>query len=225
MKHRRAHARKKKSGAIRRVRFSINPRHKARKSPRRHRAFRRNPRRRGRVHFRRNPAGLSTKGLMRQAMPALIGGAGAVAVDVALSYVPGIPDDWKTGWKGYGLKAVAAVGLGYAVGKVMGRENGHLVTMGGLVVVAYSAIANALKSAAPAVAAKAATVSGMSDYTDYGMGAYMPRRPASLGYVSPAPVLQNTGAYMPPSNVGAYMQRNFASMTDAASMGNWGDGM
>ena len=107
-------------------------------------------------------------------------------------------------------------------GKVLGRKRGELVTMGAVTVVMYSTIRTALKSAVPTLPGMAGL--GMTDYTPYRMGAYMPGPTGTpgirgLGYASPAAVV---GGAMSP-RMGAYMPR--APMNVVSTMGDYGDGM
>lgn len=125
------------------------------------------------------------KGITSKLIPAGIGGLGAVALDVTLASLP-VPDMLKTGPIAIATKIAGALGLGWVAGMLIGRENGKLVTMGALTVVAYNVIRGVAQQVLPA------TTPGLSDYTDYGMG--------GLGWVSPAPVL---GAYQP-NGLGAY---------------------
>jgi hypothetical protein len=170
---------------------------------RRHRARRRrstvivarriNPRRRHRVHHRRyrhrarNPR-FSIGGVTRALLPAAIGGAGAVGLDIALGYASGfLPPALTTGYGKVVVQIAGAFGLGMVAGKVMGREKGHAVTLGALTVALYSLIKTTVRQAAP-------TLPGLSGIDGLGyMGAYMP---PSLGYTNAAPALQGFGAYM-----------------------------
>lgn len=58
---------------------------------------------------RRNP--IRSGGVMGQVQSAGVGALGALALDVALGYIP-IPDTLKAGYVGYAFKGVAAIGLG-----------------------------------------------------------------------------------------------------------------
>lgn len=182
--------------------------HAKRRHVRRHKARRRsvvvigrrvNPRRKihhrkRRFHRRRNPR-VSMSGVMRALVPAAIGGAGAVAVDIGVGYlgsVASIPDFLKTGYGKVGLQALAAFGMGFIAKKAgVSGEKANAVVLGALTVTAYSLIRNLVKSAAP-------TVPGLSgDFRD-NIGAYMQ---PSLGYMNPAPMvngMEGVGAYMQP---------------------------
>lgn len=150
-----------------------------------------NPRRRHRAHAkrhhrarRRNPR-FSVGSITRSLIPAAIGGAGAVALDIALGYVP-LPDMLKTGYAKVAVQIAGAFALGMIAGKVLGKDKGHAVTAGALTVAAYSLVKTVVKQAAP-------TLPGLAgDYEAMRMGAYMQ---PSLGYTNAAPSL---GAYMQP---------------------------
>jgi len=157
-----------------------------------------NPRRH-RVHARRrrhNPRLFSTSGLMQQIVPAAIGGAGAVALEIGLSYLPAAtPAFLMSGIGNKLLKVGGAIALGMIAGKVLGREKGKAVAAGALTVVAYGMIRDAVKQVAP-------TVPGLSGFDGLsGDSAY-----------NPAAYLQGMGAYMDNSansfqaaQMGAYM--------------------
>lgn len=168
---------------------AVNPRR------RRHRSHgirrrRRNPRAIGRS--------LSVRGIVSQLIPAATGAVGAVGLDIALSYIP-VPDAYKTGWIGTGVKIAGAIGLGMLAGRFVGRERGKLFTAGALTVIAYQVVRGL---ASQALGDKVKGLSGVADFTDLqlssniagdGMGAYM--RPALAGpglgaYMNPAGLLQ-----------------------------------
>lgn len=184
-RHRRSTARRH----VKRIR-ARNPAHRVHHR-RRHRRMRaRNPR-------------FDIKGIISNYLvPAGIGGAGALALDVGLSYVP-LPDMLKTGIPNAAVKVAGALALGYVGGKVLGREKGKAIAAGALTVVAYNLIRKLVQTYVP-------NVPGLSgDYSDMQMGAYMGAGPT--GY-NPAPMLQGMGAYMDPNlaslqraQMGAYM--------------------
>lgn len=214
----------------------INPRRRRRRKNARHRSRRRrhaNPRHfRMRRRRRRNPRGLGGIGRALSPMtivrgtviPAAIGGAGAVALDVALANIPGIPDTLKTGLPATLVKLIGAIGLGWLAGMAIGRERGRLITLGAVTVMGYQFIRDQGKAMFP-------TVKGFGSYTDYvdytlmqdrgGMGAYMtpslasPARLNGLGFISPAPVVQGggvpLGAYMSPDLAPGFAGFNYES--------------
>lgn len=91
---------------------------------------------RRRARARRNPIGLG--GITATLTNAAIGGAGAVAVDYALEFLP-LPVSMKTGWTGVAVKGAIAVGVGMIGKKFLGR-NAEKMAEGALTVLAYSSI-------------------------------------------------------------------------------------
>ena len=204
--------------ARRHVSVSVNPRRR-----RRARHHYMNPRRRRRGGGGGGGLGFSVKSpqaiLHSAVIPAAIGGAGALALDVTMGYVsPYLPATLQAGWFNLAVRLAGAIGLGMVAGKFLGRERGRIVMLGALTVAAYST----LKGLASSAGLSLPGLSGYADYTAYPlsprMGAYM-KGPTNtpgiqgLGYVSPAPVLKGLGAYMR------------APMNVAPAMGDYGDGM
>jgi len=212
-----------------------NPRRRRRS--RRHVSVSINPRRRRRAHHRRysNPRrrrgrggglGFSVKSpqaiLHSAIVPAAIGGAGALALDVTMGYLsPYLPATLQAGWFNLAVRLAGAIGLGMVAGKFLGRERGRVVMLGALTVAAYSTLKGLVSSAGVTLPG----LSGYADYTAYplsprmgNLGAYMRGATGTpgiqgLGYVSPAPVVKGMGAYMRgPMNV-------------APSLGDYSDGM
>lgn len=128
-----------------------------------------NPRKRRRSVARRNPIGLSGGALMAQMMGAAQGAAGAVAVDIAIKYLP-IPAAMKAGNMQHVTRAALAVGLGLLGRKFVGRAAGRMAE-GALTVSAYGMLKNIVNSAGMKLA-------GADD-----MGQYMSEY---VGYVEPA---------------------------------------
>jgi hypothetical protein len=181
-------------------------RHAASSAPRRRRRARamgvvkrrrkRNPlfaRKRHHRHRRSNP--FSVKGLTNSIMPAAVGAAGAVALDVVYAYAsPYLPANLQTGMIGSLVKLAGAFGLGMGARKFLGREKGNAIMLGALTVTGYGVIK-------PLIASFAPTIKGLSGYADYtsmgaylprpGMGAYLPK--PGMGYYSPAAVVQPSG--------------------------------
>lgn len=205
--------------------LTVNPMAKRRrrsKNPhaRRHRA--RNPFRHKRTHARRgrgrmrNP--FDAKGLTAAIVPAAIGGAGAVGLDIALAYLP-LPAALQTGWGNYATKIAGSFAVGYLGGMALGKEKGHLITAGALTVSLYT-ILRALAQQSLGTSVKG--LSGLADFRDYrrsAMGAYMDpatviRRPAT------GAVPARTAISAQPARMGAYMQRPMgAYMRNRGSMG------
>lgn len=160
--------------------------------------------RRTRRHRSHNP--FSSRGLVSAVMPAAIGAAGAIGLDVLMAYLP-LPATLQTGWMNTLTRAAGAIGLGLVAGKVMGKSIGHEVAAGGLIVVAYSALKATL---APTLGTSIKGLSGLADFGDYAP-AYSGQSGAMMG--------QGMGAYMQP-RLGAYMQpRLGAYMNPAAYVG------
>lgn len=75
-------------------------------------------------------------------MPAATGAVGAVALDIAWAYLP-IPDTWKQGnHMPYAVKAVGAVGLTWALGKVVSKQKAQMAGVGMLTVIGYQWLHN-----------------------------------------------------------------------------------
>lgn len=187
--------------------------HARSKNSRRHvrRIHARNPHRvsRRRVHARsrhHNPR-FDMKGIINgYLIPAGIGATGALALDVGLSYLP-LPTTLQTGLPNAAVKVAGALALGYASGKVLGRERGKAVAAGALTVVAYNLLKGLVKQYAP-------SIPGLSgDYSDMQVGAFMN---GPTGY-NPAPMLQGT--------LGAYMDSNLRSLQRAQMGAFMNDGM
>lgn len=181
-------------------------RHHARRHYRAKNTFRTHHRhRRHRVH---NP--FSVKGLTGSVMPAVIGAGGAILTDVAMAYLP-IPAALQSGVLNILTRAAVAVGVGYAAGAVAGKQLGKEVAAGGLIVVAYSGLKQAL---APTLGANIKGLSGLADFGDYRAAIPGPFS-AETGAMSGG----GMGAYMNP-RLGAYMQpRLGAYMNPAAFVG------
>lgn len=172
---------------------------------------RRSSRRRVRVSGRRNPTAVKVRRLRRSGrrsggsllagltnpgalikntiIPSAIGGAGALAVDIAWGFAP-IPANIKSGPLGPVVKLVGAIVLGGLVGKFAGRAVGEKVASGYITVFAYNMAKNAVQKAMPQLA----------------LGGY------DMGYVS-------AGMQMPDANgVSAYLTSDVPS-NSAPGMG------
>lgn len=160
-------------------------------------------RRRRRLRNPRFGGKLSVGGIMRQLVPAATGAVGAVGLDVALAYLP-IPDQYKTGWLGTGVKIAGAIGLGMLAGRFVGKEKGKLFTAGALTVIAYQVVRNL---ASQTLGQSVKGLSGYSDFTDYQIG--------SLGaYMRPALPAPGMGAYMNPAGVLQGLDSGYAGGQD-----------
>lgn len=88
-----------------------------------------------RRRFRRNPDPVS---FMSQAlMPAVIGAAGAIGIDLAMNYIP-LPQSMQTTGMQSIVKVALAFGLGAAISSVAGAKAGGEATAGALVVTTYN---------------------------------------------------------------------------------------
>lgn len=183
-----------------------NPHRAARRAHYRASGRTHNRMRRRHRHRAHNP--FSMRGLTGSVMPALIGAGGAIATDVAMAYLP-LPTQLQSGWMNILTRAAVAVGVGYVAGMAVNRQVGKEVAAGGLIVVAYGALKQAL---APTLGASIKGLSGLADFGDYtpavaggygdtglmtggaGLGAYM--RPRMGAYMQP-----RLGAYMNPGSI------------------------
>lgn len=140
---------------------------------------------------RHNPRFLPM-GLKEALVPAAIGGAGALTLDIALGYIP-MPAALNNTFGRLAVKVAGAIGLGFAAGFVTSKHNARMFTAGALTVIAYGAIRDGAKAVLPAtVIAKIPGLQGIDthDLSDLRMG-----------YTNPAPMLQGY------DGMGAYMDR------------------
>lgn len=197
-----------------RRRRAKNPHHRRTRArnPFRHKSHRRSARGRSRNPF-------DAKGLTAALVPAAIGGAGAVGLDILIAYLP-LPAALQSGWGNYATKIVGSFAVGYAGGMALGKEKGHLITAGALTVSLYT-ILRALAQQSLGTSVKG--LSGLADFRDYrrsAMGAYM--NPAAVVRTGPmtAQRPRNAISARPAGGVGAYMARPMgAYMRNRASMG------
>lgn len=119
--------------------ITINPRTTALKS---------NPRKshgkkKHKVSYKRNPRFLPKMAdLTSAALPAVIGGAGALGLDIAIGNISMIPAEWKTGTKRTLLRAGLAFALGFAARTFLPakwKTIADQATAGALTVTAYDA--------------------------------------------------------------------------------------
>jgi len=97
---------------------------------------------------RRNP---SPRGAMRFVRPALMGGATAIGIDVAMGYAP-LPDVLSQGYARHATKAAIAVGLGMYGAKLgMKRATAESMAQGALTVFATDAMREAATQFMPNV--------------------------------------------------------------------------
>lgn len=181
----------------------VNPRRRKRKSRKARRAYSARRRSRGsRVRRRRlrNPrsgfggSALSIRGAQHAIVPAVVGAAGAMVLDIGMSYLP-LPASLQAGWARTAVQIAAALALGAIGGRIpfVGRRNAMLASGGALTVIAY----NALKPVvAQAIGDKVQGLGGLADFGDF----------RGLGFTSAAPLLAGprVGAYQRP--LGAYQR-------------------
>lgn len=155
--------------------------------------------RRSRRSFLRSTSGslsLNPSTFIKETLvPSAIGGAGALAVDVAWGMLP-IPAQLKTGAIAPIAKAAGAVAVGLIASKVAGKKVGAQVTSGYLTVLAYNLMKGFVQKSLPQIT-----------LGDYGMG-YM-----QAGQFLPD---QSIAAYLeaptaPPPAMGAYLNEYEAS--------------
>ena len=200
-RRKRRHSRRRYHARRRRRAVAVNP---IRRRHRRHRS--RNPRRYHARRRHRNPS-LSVSGITRQLMPAAVGAAGAIGVDLVYNYAnqSGILPSAFTGniYLAGLIKIGAALGVGFIAKKAVGPEKGNAVMLGGLTVVLYQLIQTALLQG------------GLSFAGLGGLGAYMHPQLAGPTY-NPAPYLAGFGAnsqsplaYPSTKPLGAYMHQPY----------------
>lgn len=189
----------------------VNPRRRKRRAKKSRRSRRRHGFRARRSRRLRNPRmGLpSVRGIAGEVTPALIGAVGAMGLDVAMAYAP-LPDALRSGWGRTAAQLAGALLLGFVASRVpfVGRRNAQIATLGALTIVAY----NALRPlAADSIGAKVKGLSGLADFGDYQMGAYM--NPRLGAYMNPAPALlpgrSPVAAMQGASGMGAYIDNGF----------------
>lgn len=170
---RRRKASSRKASAPRRRRRS-----RRRASTRTVRARRRNPiryvrRSRRRSRRRSNPINLNLRSVQGQVMDAATGAAGAVALSVALGYLP-IPENFKTGALAPVTKGVVAIGLGMLLANVVKGSTAARMTQGALTVILADVGRGLMTQFAPSV-----RLAGDGDLGYYGSG-WNPNAPATM---------------------------------------------
>jgi hypothetical protein len=184
----------KRGGKKRRARRSAAARKSSRRSVSVARHVSRSRRRsyRGRA---RNP--ISLGGLKNRLMPAVVGGAGAVATDLAYRFLP-VPGALSI-LKGT-LAPVTKVGVAFAVAKlasmIVGGKRADEMLTGSLAVIAYGLVSDGLLRFLPVIGAPAAAPAAVSGAYDF----------AGLGYTGPAATLApggGVGEYV--SGMGEYI--------------------
>lgn len=140
-----------------------------------------NPRSRRRRH-RRNPlGGLSVNSVIGQLVPAAYGAGGAIALNLALSYLP-LPDMLKTGWPRHVTRLAGAMAVGWAAKKFLGGPRASAVGFGALTVVVYDIVKGLIATASPEIGAR------LGDFEDVTL--------EDGGFIDPAPPIRGFGAYL-----------------------------
>lgn len=118
---------------------AANPKRRRRRGRSKSRTYRR----------RRNPAGFNLQAFAtKRLMPALIGGAGGLGLDIIMAQLP-IPENLKTGPMAPLVKGIGAIGMGMVAGMVVGRQTAEQVLSGALTVVAYGALKDFVATSMP----------------------------------------------------------------------------
>ena len=123
-------------------------------NPRRKRHYRKNSPGRRR-HYRRNPVSLAGIFSMGTLKLAGLTGAGFLGTPLIAGFIMGyipITDPTTRKWVNYGVDGVAAWGLSFGTEKVLGREAGRAVLIGGLAYVAVSLMRDFLPGILPGTA-------------------------------------------------------------------------
>lgn len=147
----------------------------------------------GRVlRYRRpNPIGDFVKDTL---IPSAVGGAGALALDVAVAALP-LPAAMKTGPMAPLVKVAGAVGLGMLAGQFLGRKTGEQVAAGALTVTMYNFAKVTLNRLS------GGKIPGLAMYPGDYMGEYVSDA-EQIGYDNSA---QQWGDPTAPEGVGNYM--------------------
>lgn len=190
----------------RKRRARANPAHKRRRSRRNPVAIANPARKRRRA--RRNPK-FSVRSIQRDAiMPAIAGGVGALALDIAFGALP-IPATFKTGAVGSLAKIAGAVILGKLAGKAFGAKVGQAVTVGGVTIQAYNTV--------KAFAQKQMPTLPMGEYLSGDFPAY-----SQMGYTTAAPSFGENLLSYQPGNYGSSEMGAYLSADDAENTGAYG---
>lgn len=135
-------------------------------------------------YYKRRAGGRGFGGFFTSTIiPAAVGGAGALLLDMAWGRLP-IPDAMKSGPFAPIARIGLAIGVGYTVGMVAGKKYGNEAMAGALIVTAYDLIKNVVVPSIPVAAVapsnpqvgyySAAKGAGMGMYVNDGMGLYLP---------------------------------------------------
>jgi hypothetical protein len=151
-----------------------------------------NPRAGRRSRRRSNPR-FNLSGITSQLLPAAYGAGGALALDLALGYLP-LPAMLKTGYARHATRIVGALGIGWLAGKFL-RGKAAAVGQGALTVAMYGLLKDVAVQFAPA-----AISSKLGEYEEITVAGY--DDPAALygpgagAYMNGDEMDPGTGAYM-----------------------------
>ena len=163
-----------------------------------------NPRVRHRRRYRRNPMGLPSLGsITSQLTAAGIGAAGAIGLNVALSFIP-LPDALKTGYVRHGVRLASALVLSMLAKKFLGAKPWiNTATAGALTVIVYDIGKAVIQTASPEIGARLGEFEDVSLEGDLDgeEGFYDPASPLSA-YLEGPSVDSNGNA---DDGMGAYM--------------------
>jgi hypothetical protein len=123
------------------------------------------------VRRRRRSNPISARGFLSQLtqplLPAIVGAGGAILNDTAFRFIP-IPAQYKVGYVGVAARAVAAVGLGMLLSRVVGSRTAGQLTSGALTVLAFQTlqpiVAGVLPGAGVGYYGAGATLNGVGEY-------------------------------------------------------------
>lgn len=148
--------------------------------------------------YRRNPsARRGMAGMMKDLGPSIAGGAGALALDVGMNYLP-LPAALKTGPVNLAVRGVAAIALGMLAQNFMRKDTANNLARGALTVIAYDGMKQVAKTAMPQL-----PLNGAFEDDDPFMGAYLEEE--GMGYVAPSVQMDDFD-----DGMGAYLQGEFA---------------
>lgn len=151
---------------------------------------------------RHNPMGFrlgSMKTFSRETlMPSVIGGAGALGLDILLGVLP-IPDNFKAGPLRPVTRVAGAIGLGLAAGMMVKRQTAHQVVAGALTVVLYDTMKSYLSQMA------GGKIPGLGIYEIPGIGLYEVAANPQLGYTDSGQQVGDGELYPDRDTVASYV--------------------
>jgi hypothetical protein len=149
-------------------------------------------RKRAPARRRRNPIKMDMASIMKNTiMPSATAAGGALAVDMALGYIP-LPAMLKTGPARHLVKGVAAIGMGLLAANFVKPRTAELFATGAMTVAVYGAAKEAIGQFAPNIQ--------MGEYEDIDLEL------DGMGYRSPGMVVDDgeSMGYYEEENMGAY---------------------